>query len=166
MKMIQIHPGDNVAVALSPIEQGEMLEISGFSYPAAQDIPQGHKMALQPIKKGEPVMKYGFPIGYASCDIEKGQWVHTHNVKTGLSGELEYTYQPTEIPALSAEPVTFQGFLREDGRAAVRNEIWILPTVGCVNSIAEQMVKGNQDLVTGSVEGIYTFPHPDRKSVV
>ena len=160
MKMIQIHPGDNVAVALCPIAQGEKIEINGQLHIPSQDIPQGHKMALQSIQKGNPVIKYGFPIGHASCDIEKGQWVHTHNVKTGLSGELEYSYQPTEIPALSAESVTFQGFLREDGRAAVRNEIWILPTVGCVNSIAETMVKENQDLVSGSVEGLHTFTHP------
>ena len=160
MNMIQIHPGDNVAVALRPIGTGETLEIGGKCYIAAQEIPQGHKMALQSIAAGAQVIKYGFPIGTAKEDISPGSWVHTHNVKTGLSGELSYTYQPTEIPALSAEEATFQGFLREDGRAAVRNEIWILPTVGCVNSIAEQMVKENQDLVKDGVEGMYTFPHP------
>lgn len=161
MKMIRIHPGDNVAVALAPVKGGEMLEIGGQMHTPGQDIPQGHKMALQDINKGEPVIKYGFPIGHASCDIAAGEWVHTHNVKTGLSGEMEYTYQPVKIPPVPGqEPVFFQGYLREDGRAAVRNEIWILPTVGCVNSIAEQMVRENQDLVQGSVEGLHAFTHP------
>jgi len=161
MKIIRIHPSDNVAVALSPIMKGDVLPIGTLSVTATEDIPQGHKIALEEIAAGQPVIKYGFPIGSAKDSILPGQWVHTHNVKTNLAGELEYTYEPTEIPPLPAsEPVSFMGYLRKDGRAAVRNEIWILPTVGCVNSVAEQLVKQNQHLVKGSIDGLYAFPHP------
>ncbi|MBE5787688.1 MAG: altronate dehydratase, partial [Clostridiales bacterium] len=143
MKTIQIHPKDNVLVALSPIEQGETVQ----GVEAVETVPQGHKMALRDIAQGENVIKYGFPIGHALTDIKAGSWVHTHNVKTNLSGELSYTYQPSEIPALPlADERTFRGYLRPDGRAAVRNEIWIIPTVGCVNSVAEKLVK-DQDFI-------------------
>ena len=157
MKSIQIHPQDNVLVALSPLEKGETLQ----GVTALENVPQGHKMALRDIRAGENVIKYGFPIGHALTDIPAGSWVHTHNVKTNLSGEIDYTYQPGALPVLSAdEKRTFQGFMRPDGRAAIRNEIWIIPTVGCVNSVAEKLMRDNQHLVSGSVEGLYTFTHP------
>ena len=157
MKSIQIHPQDNVLVALSPLEKGEALQ----GVTAFENVPQGHKMALRDIRAGENVIKYGFPIGHALQDIPAGSWVHTHNVKTNLSGEIDYTYQPADAPLLTAgEKRTFQGFMRPDGRAAIRNEIWIIPTVGCVNSVAEKLVRDNQHLVTGSVEGLFTFTHP------
>ena len=157
MKSIQIHPQDNVLVALSPIAQGESLQ----GVTALENVPQGHKMALRDIRAGENIIKYGFPIGHATCDIQAGAWVHTHNVKTNLDGEMEYRYAPVKTPVLSADALcTFQGFLRPDGRAAIRNEIWILPTVGCVNSVAEKLARDNQHLVSGSVEGLYAFTHP------
>ena len=157
MKSIQIHPQDNVLVALSPLEKGETLQ----GVTALENVPQGHKMALRDIRAGENVIKYGFPIGHALQDIPAGSWVHTHNVKTNLAGEMDYTYQPADAPLLTAgEKRTFRGFMRPDGRAAIRNEIWIIPTVGCVNSVAEKLVRDNQHLVSGSVEGLYTFTHP------
>ena len=157
MKSIQIHPQDNVLVALSPLEKGETLQ----GVTALENVPQGHKMALRDIRAGENVIKYGFPIGHALQDIPAGSWVHTHNVKTNLAGEIDYTYQPGVLPVLSTdEKRTFRGFMRPDGRAAIRNEIWIIPTVGCVNSVAEKLVRDNQHLVSGSVEGLYTFTHP------
>ena len=161
MKIIRIHPSDNVAVALSPVMKGEALSIGDLFLTAMEDIPQGHKFSLNCIAAGQPVVKYGFPIGTAKDEIAPGQWVHTHNVKTRLSGELEYTYQPAGIdPLPAAEPAAFMGYLRKDGRAAVRNELWIIPTVGCVNSVAEQLVQQNQHLVQGSIDGLYAFPHP------
>jgi len=160
MKIIRIHPGDHVAVTLAPIARGEELYVDGLRICAAEEVPQGHKIALEPIVKGSPVRKYGFDIGYACCDIAPGQWVHTHNVKTGLSGEMEYAYHPSAAVQAPAEPALFSGYLRPDGRAAVRNELWIIPTVGCVNSVAEQLAARNQDLVTGTVDGLYAFPHP------
>ena len=159
---IHISPIDNVVVALHPIAKGTLVEVDGLSVTALEDIPQGHKMAVKPIKNGENVIKYGFPIGHATADAEPGTWMHTHNVHTNLSGEVEYSYNPSPdlAPLPKVEPETFMGFRRKDGRAAIRNEIWIIPTVGCVNDIAKKIVNDNQDLVTGTIEGLYTFTHP------
>ena len=108
---IHIHPDDNVAVALHAIPAGT--EFAGV--PAAQDIPQGHKMALKAITEGEQVVKYGFSIGHATAAIAPGQWVHTHNMKTNLSGEMEYTYNPKIANPSPRQPGTFLGYRRRDG---------------------------------------------------
>ena len=105
-------------------------------------------------------MKYGFSIGHATEDIQPGQWVHSHNMKTNLSGQEEYTYEPENCVLPTLESKTFQGYLRKDGKAAVRNEIWIIPTVGCVNDVAKALANDNQDLVKGSIDGLYAFTHP------
>ena len=160
MKAIRIHPRDHVAVALSPIEKGEEVQAGGLCVTAQEEVPQGHKIALQAVSAGDEVRKYGFAIGHASCDIPAGAWVHTHNVRTGLSGEMDYVYEPAGTAVAPSKPASFMGFLRPDGRAAVRNELWILPTVGCVNSVAERLAQTSQDLVKGTVEGVYAFPHP------
>ena len=160
MNSIKITEMDNVAVALHPIAAGEAVDAAGGALKAAQDIPQGHKVALRAIASGEDIMKYGFSIGHATEDIAQGMWVHTHNVKTNLSGEVEYSYHPKLTWPEKKEPETFMGYRRDDGRAAIRNEIWIIPTVGCVNDIAKKMVADNQDLVKGTIDGLYTFPHP------
>ena len=153
---IHIHPKDNVAVALTAIPAGT--EFAGVT--ARADIPQGHKMALTAMAENDQVMKYGFSIGHATAPIAPGDWVHTHNMRTNLSGEVEYTYNPhIQHPAPQA-PATFMGFRRRDGKVGIRNEIWIIPTVGCVNDIAKAMVQENQDLVTGTIDGLYTFTHP------
>ena len=153
---IQIHPQDAVAVALRNVPAGT--EFDGVK--AGCDIPQGHKMALRAVKCGEDVKKYGFSIGHATADIAAGDWVHTHNMATNLSGETEYTYTPNIRWPEQTPAATFMGYRRKDGRAAVRNEIWVIPTVGCVNDVAKALVKENQDLVTGSIDGLYAFPHP------
>ena len=153
---IHIHPDDNVAVALHAIPAGTVFA----GIPAAQDIPQGHKMALKAISQGDQVVKYGFSIGHATAAIAPGEWVHTHNMKTNLSGEMEYTYNPKIAKPSPRQPGTFLGYRRGDGKVGIRNEIWIIPTVGCVNDVAKALVKENQDLVTGSIDGLYTFPHP------
>ena len=159
---IHINPADNVVVALHPIARGTAVDLPdlGYAVTAAEDIPQGHKMAIAPIAAGENVIKYGFPIGHATADAAPGAWMHTHNLKTNLSGEVAYTYRPDLHPLTPAEPGTFLGFRRADGRAAIRNEIWIIPTVGCVNDCAKALVRDNQDLVAGTIDGLYTFPHP------
>lgn len=158
---IHIHPDDNVVVALHPIAKGTEVPVEGVgTVTAAEDIPQGHKMAIRPIQAGENVIKYGFAIGHATADAQPGTWMHTHNVKTNLSGELEYTYNPKLNYPAPVQPETFLGFRRKDGRAAIRNEIWIIPTVGCVNDCAKALVNQNQDLVTGTIDGLYTFTHP------
>ena len=119
MNTIQINPADNVIVALSPLAKGTAVAVPGVGeVVAAEDIPQGHKMAVRAIAAGEDVVKYGLPIGHVTGDIQPGQWLHTHNVKTNLSGEVEYAYNPTHPVVELVEPGTFMGFRRADGRAA------------------------------------------------
>ena len=153
---IRIHPKDNVAVALRTVAAGT--EFEGVI--AQMQIPQGHKMALRPVMNGEQVIKYGFSIGHATMPIEPGQWVHTHNMATNLSGEMTYAYEPDIQQLQSAPAKTFRGYRRKDGKVGVRNEIWVIPTVGCVNDVAKELVRESQDLVSGSIDGLYTFTHP------
>lgn len=160
MKGIRIHPDDNVAVALEDLRRGETLTLDTVSVTAIEDIARGHKIALRDIKEGEPVVKYGNPIGLAKADIPAGAWAHVHNVRTGLSESADYTYDHKVYDKPKVSPRTFMGYRRPDGRAAVRNELWIIPTVGCVNSVAARMVQENQHLVKGSIDGLYTFAHP------
>ncbi len=158
--VIKINQEDNVAVALRPIAKGETLKIGDISVTTLEEIPQGHKVALAPVKEGGEVVKYGFRIGFAKEDIAKGQWVHVHNLKTALGDLLTYEYEPTNPSVAQGGRATFQGFRRTDGKAGVRNEIWIIPTVGCVNSIARALEKEAQKLVGGSLEEVVAFPHP------
>lgn len=160
MKLIRIHPDDNVAVALEDLRKGESLCVGELSVTAAEDMSRGHKIALRPIAAGESIVKYGTPIGIAKEEIPAGAWVHVHNVRTGLSESADYEYCHRSYPLPDVKPRTFRGYRRPDGRAAVRNEIWIIPTVGCVNSVAAALVRENQHLVTSSIDGLYTFAHP------
>lgn len=157
---IKIHPSDLVAVALTPLASGSALQVDGQSVTLLEDIPQGHKFALSPIPAGSPVIKYGAPIGVAKEDIPAGGWVHVHNVKTGLGDVLDYTYQPQGSSLAPTGERTFQGYRRADGRAAVRNEIWIIPTVGCVNDVARAIERRAQTFKTGAIDGIFAYPHP------
>ena len=160
MKLIKIHPADNVAVALENLVKGETLTVDGAAVTAIEDVERGHKIALTAIPEGAPIMKYGNPIGLAKCPIAAGAWVHVHNVRTGLSETADYVYdhKTYDLPTVSER--TFMGYRRDDGRAAVRNELWIISTVGCVNNVAAALVRENQHLVTGNIDGLYTFPHP------
>ena len=112
----------------------------------------GHKTALTDIKEGENIIKYGFPIGRATRDIKKGELVHTHNLKTNLEGVVEYTYTPREIKEQETDCVrTFMGYQREDGSVGIRNEVWIINTVGCVNKVAQRIAEKT---------GAESFAHP------
>ncbi len=153
---IRIHSADNVVVALHTVPAGTAF--AGVT--ASREIPQGHKMAIAPVAAGEQVVKYGFSIGRATAAIAPGGWVHTHNMKTNLSGEESYTYEPNIPPVVPVLPQTFRGYRRKDGKVGIRNEIWILPTVGCVNDVAKVLARENQELVAGTVEGLYAFTHP------
>lgn len=158
--MIQITEKDNVAVAVAPVAAGEEIICGAGRIRVAQDVASGHKIALREISAGEDIIKYGFVIGHASAVIRPGEWVHTHNMATNLATETEYRYQP-DVPVMpTVEPETFRGFRRRDGRAGIRNEVWIIPTVGCVNDVAKKLEADCQDLVKGSVEGLYAFTHP------
>lgn len=154
--MIQIHTSDTVAVALHPISKGD--SFAGIT--ALEDIPQGHKMAIKPINVGDNVIKFGCPIGHATEYIEQGAWVHTHNMATNLSEKTEYSYQPQIHWPEKKHSANFWGFRRPNGKVAIRNEIWIIPTVGCVNDVAKALARENQDLVNGTVDGLYAYPHP------
>lgn len=158
--IIRINQADNVAVALRPIAKGETLSIGASIITATEEIPQGHKMAIKPIGRGEDVVKYGLRIGYAKDDVKPGQWIHVHNVKTALGDLLNYEYQPVETELKDTERVYFEGFRRSDGKVGVRNEIWIIPTVGCVNSIAQALEKRSKRFLKGTVEDVVSFPHP------
>ena len=159
-KIVQITPRDMVAVALQPLAANEAVSYGAGEVTPLVDIPMGHKVALRDIKKGEPVIKYGFPIGEATEDIPKGGHVHSHNLHTLLSGAHDYEYHPTHPKLEAREPVTFMGYPRKVGRPGIRNELWIIPTVGCVNDIAKALAEKAQKLVGGSVEGVYAFTHP------
>lgn len=158
--VIRIHPEDNVAVALRPLAAGDTVETSGGAVTVRQEIPKGHKVALSAIPAGERIIKYGFSIGIARTDIQPGEWVHEHNVRTALDASGSYVYEPKLRAPQPAAPELFEGYIRKDGRAAIRNEIWILPMVGCVNSIVSNLARAAQTLVRGNIDGIYAFEHP------
>lgn len=172
---IKIHPNDNVIVALQTIPAGTSLEVSeGVSVTSLVEIPSGHKMAITDIAANTEIIKYGSSIGYAKEDIKTGDWVHVHNLKTGLGDLLEYSYEPVfdttkEIPVtdwfdneelLATLPSTFMGFKRADGKVGVRNEIWVIPTVGCVSNVATAIAKQANTFLKGTVDEVIAFPHP------
>ena len=140
MKKMKISTKDNVEVMLS----GEQA---------------GHKLAAEDIKNGEQVIKYGYPIGVATADIKKGEWVHTHNLKSGLHGILEYHYEPDFSELEPLKERYFMGYPRKEGRPGIRNEIWVIPTVGCVNASARAVEKCFAHAIDG-IDGVYAFPHP------
>ncbi len=158
---IKINPADNVAVALKPLSAGTVCQVAGQSVTLQEDIPQGHKFALKDIPQGGDVIKYGFRIGNTKEDVKTGCWIHVQNIKTALGDLLEYTYNPQgHTDVAPTEHVTFDGFRRPNGKVGVRNELWIIPTVGCVNSIASAMAKAAQHLAVGTIEEVVAFPHP------
>jgi len=159
-EFIRIHEADNVAVALRPIGAGETLSAGEYQVTALEEIPQGHKVALKPIAAGSDVIKYGFRIGIAKEDIPAGGWIHVHNLKTGLGDLLTYQYEPVAAAVAATGPAYFDGYRRADGKAGVRNEVWIIPTVGCVNSIARALEQKARTLLKGTVEDVIAFPHP------
>lgn len=163
MSILRIHERDNVAVAIDKINKGETVKTGSVSIMALDEIDKGHKIALRHIKQGEDIIKYGFPIGHAATNIKPGEWVHSHNVKTNLSDISNYEYNPhlSNTKAIKTDRI-FRGFIREDGRVGVRNEIWIIPTVSCVNRnagiIAQTASKKFADVK--NLEGVYEFTHP------
>lgn len=165
---MQVHAADTVAVALRPLQAGEQIVLDGALHGLFDDIPQGHKFALKAHQAGDRVVKYGLPIGRASAAIAAGAHVHSHNLETALVGEEQYASGRASVapaPAAFDEDMVWQGYRRADGRAATRNEIWILPTVGCVALTAEQIAREAERrhaalIADGRVDGILAFAHP------
>ncbi|NMP37673.1 MAG: altronate dehydratase [Clostridiales bacterium] len=156
-KFLKIHPDDNVAVCITGAASGdEFGDVTALAH-----IPPGHKMALCDIKTGESVIKYGAPIGTAFADIKKGAWVHSHNLKTSLCGETEYSFSPCEGEKTEAvKNLYFYGYERSGGGVGIRNEIWIIPTVGCVNDTARIIAEKANTLYADSCDGVFAVRHP------
>jgi altronate hydrolase len=158
---LRIDRRDSVATALRALSAGERVRVDDAEVELRDDIPRGHKLAVTAVAAGAPVLKFGFPIGTATRDIVAGDHVHTHNVGTALGDQGDYAYRPLPLHAATASSgLTFQGYLREDGRAATRNEIWVLPSVGCVGRTASKIAALAATRHTGKVDGVHAFTHP------
>lgn len=160
-RYIQIHPKDNVAVALADLPAGEVLHLSGRDVTLREAIPVGHKIALTDLNEQDQVIKYGYPIGHVIRRVQSGEWINEQVLKTSLEGIQSYVYQPvkTEL-TIPADGRTFQGYRRKNGFCGIRNEIWILPTVGCVNGVANRLAERLQKETGGKgVDAIRAFPH-------
>lgn len=155
-KLFKINDKDNVAVALEELKKGEIID----NIKLLDDIPFGHKVLLNDLKSGENIIKYGNPIGHLTVDCKKGEHIHEHNLKTNLSDIIEYKYWGENEYQPKKCDVTFNGYLRQDGRAATRNEIWIIPTVGCVNNTAKRLEKIGQDIIGDGCDGVFAYTHP------
>ncbi len=165
---IKINPADNVAVAINPLSKGTVVTVDSVGdITLVSDIPAGHKFALRDLAEGENVIKYGFPIGHTRHAVAKGAFLDHNDIKTNLAGQLDYS----DISIKDANPAapgsglkgaeaTFEGFERADGQVGIRNEIWVIPTVGCVNGIVKQIVdRVNAETGAKGVDGIFGFPH-------
>lgn len=156
---LRIHPTDDVAVAIVPLRAGHDIYLDGHAFQLQDDIPAGHKFLLHDMKAGENVVKYGYPIGHLTCNLQQGAWVNEHTLHTNLSGVLEYEYQPTLQPLPTREGSgegQFLGYRRKNGDVGIRNELWIVPTVGCVNGICQQLAaQFNSEHATT----VTAFPH-------
>lgn len=176
---------DDVAIALRDIQAGERVRVpvsgsggEASALVARELVPCGHKLLIRPIAEGCHVHKFGHSIGVAKAAIAAGSWVHTHNLRTGLGAVLDYAYTPRREqdansgPTLADDgirvnvaaaslPGTFSGYVREDGEVGIRNEIWIINTVGCINKTCETLARlGSSEHAGEGIDGVYHFPHP------
>lgn len=160
-KLLKIDARDNVAVALDNLSAGFAIDQEDLSVTILTDVSQAHKVALSDIAKGENIIKYGQPIGHATSPIPKGEKVDETNIKTNLEGVLEYNYSPEFTPnQYRNRDLTFKGFRRKNGDVGIRNELWIVPTVGCVNGIGEQMLNAlKREVDISCIDGIEIFKH-------
>ncbi len=158
---IKINPADTVVVCLQPVAKGTKIEVDGAEITVSQDTPAGHKILIKDTGKGADIIKYGYPIGHAAESLKAGDWVNEHNLKTNLAGTLEYTYNPvSEALDIKDEKLSFKGYVRAGGEVGTRNEIWIVPTVGCVNGIAEKLAAMlQQETGCQGVDSIYAWHH-------
>lgn len=162
--ILKINGQDNVAVALSDLKAGTSLTVEGSTFLLQDDIPAGHKIALKSLKKGDVVIKYGFPIGALNEDRVTGSLINENHLHTLLGDIKKYEYTPTGVTVTRRKDVPFfKGYERRNGDVGIRNELWIVPTVGCVNGIANELVKAfnerYRDCAGDGFDGIHAFTH-------
>ncbi len=143
-KVLKIHSDDNVAVALEPLAPGAVLP--ELAIIIAEAIPQGHKFALTHLEHHDKIIKYGAVIGEATRPIAPGYHVHSHNMKTALGDILTYSYggapEGIDMPEVPENEVpTIQAFERKNGDIGIRNDLWIIPLVGCINGLANNIAR-------------------------
>ena len=158
---IRINPADTVIVCLRPMQQGEIIEVDHQQITLLEDVPMGHKVLIRDTRKGEDIIKYGYPIGHACQDLKAGRWVNEHNLATNLSGKLTYEYHPVEAKAnVQPDHRTFNGYVRKNCEVGIRNEIWIVPTVGCVNGVAERLARQlEQETKLEGIDAVFAWHH-------
>ena len=159
--ILKINPADNVVVAIQPQSAGAVITVDGKKITVLEDVPAGHKIAIKDLAEGENVIKYGFPIGHAKEAKAAGSWMNENNIKTNLAGLLNYEYHPKNVVLnIPNEKRTFLGYRRKNGQVGIRNEVWIIPTVGCVNGIIQKLCERlRNETKCAGVDGIYCFPH-------
>ncbi|ALB46935.1 altronate hydrolase [Clostridium beijerinckii] len=160
-EIIKINEKDNVVVALRDLSKSEIIEVENKKIEIKEDIKRGHKVAISDFKVNDNVIKYGYPIGHAVKDISIGEWIHTHNIKTNLDGIMEYNFnQQLKQVSIENKNLTFDGYRRANGNVGIRNELWIVPTVGCVNGIGERIIeKFKEDVKPVGIDGVEIFKH-------
>jgi len=159
--IIQIHENDNIVVALTDVSKGEVISLGNKEVTLKEEVKRGHKIATSDIKVNEDIIKYGFPIGHSIVDVSKGQWIHTHNIKTNLDGIKEYNFNQKLIEnSFTNRKLNFNGYKRIDGNVGIRNELWIVPTVGCVNGIADRIIDRFKEMVGNvNIDNILVLKH-------
>lgn len=160
-KYLKINAEDNVAVAIVTLSAGESISVNSSEITLQNEIPAGHKFAFKDFEANDFIVKYGYAIGHAREAIVKGGLVNEKNIKTNLDGLLEYTYSPTlEYPEIPNRNLTFSGYRRKNGDVGIRNEIWVVPTVGCVNGTVNQLVDALKRETNGTgVDAIVGYTH-------
>ena len=158
---LKINKADSVVVCLQPMKKGETINIDGINVTLNQDTPAGHKVLIKDTAEGQDIVKYGYPIGHAIKNLKAGDWVNEENLKTNLAGTLSYTYQPVDNRLdIADEKRTFMGYQRKNGDVGTRNEIWIVPTVGCVNGIAERLAAQlRKETGEDGIDSVYAWHH-------
>ena len=159
--VLQVHNDDNVVVAIRSLPKGKHIGDAGNCFALKNEIPAGHKIATRDICQGELIIKYGYPIGTATQFIEKGAHIHSHNLNTALCGDESYTYAPSSLPGtIDTEIPVFQGYKRSSGNVGIRNELWIINTVGCVNQAANRIAQRAREEFATLADDFIANTHP------
>jgi altronate hydrolase len=161
-EFIKINPADSVVVCLRPFKKGKNIIVDEKKITILQDTPVGHKLLITDAKKGTDIIKYGYPIGHAKDDLSAGTWINEDNLQTNLKGVISYQYNPVDDATKNIPQVdrTFKGYLRANGEVGTRNELWIVPTVGCVNGIADKLAeKMRRQVGNDGIDTVYAWHH-------